>query len=271
MTRIQKNLKRWAAAINESGIGIPPDATNVFGFVDGSQRKVCVPEGPPIVAQAMWNGHKGFPSHAYLGLLSPEGLFVFFVGPFMGCNNDYEVFKMSQLYKMLDKGLFADEDGKVYRPFSDMGYHCGLNILTGFREAHGNAQRLFNTTWSQQRVFVEQGFGQITNTFRMHQFMPLQRVQVSRLSVWYLMSVVLTNCQVCLYGSKAANHFKCPPPSLEEYLKPWEKDEQFAAVFDRFRPDIYWMRLHEEPRNMYNVGTKEMGKHEDEEEEEEEE
>lgn len=49
------------------------------------------------------------------------------------------------------------------------------------------------------------------------------------------------------------------------------KDEQFAAVFDRFRPDIYWMRLHEEPRNMYNVGTKEMGKHEDEEEEEEEE
>jgi hypothetical protein len=197
----------------------------------------------------------------------------------MGFENDHTVFVKTRLYKMVGEGLFVDEDGRRYRPFGDLGYHCGPNILTGFKMAAGHAQQLFNTTWSRQRVFVEQGFGHITNTFKTHQFMPLQRPNVSRLSVWYMLSVLFTNCQVCLYGSHAATHFNCAPPSLEEYLKAWDKDEQFAAVFDRFRPEFYWMRLLKEDWGMYNTGTKEMREmgmkqaetqeHEEEEEEEE--
>ena len=266
VTRINKNLKAWAAAINAAGIGIPPNATNVFGFVDGTQREVCLPDGPTIVGEAFINGHKHFPSAAYIGLLSPDGLFAQFAGPYMGWEHDHSVFKKSRLYDMLDQGLFVDEDGKRYRPFADLGYFVGPNILTGFKEANEFAHEVFNTTWSRQRVFVECGFGDVTNTFKIHQFLPLQKPNKSRLAVWYLVSVLLTNCQVCLYGSKAADHFNCPPPSLTEYLKVWDDDPQFAAVYDRFRPDEFWcMRTPEEKMHKYNTGKAEWEKMQEEE------
>ena len=47
----------------------------------------------------------------------------------MGWAHDHSVFALSRMYHMLDLGLFVDEDGKRYRLFGDLGYHCGPNIL----------------------------------------------------------------------------------------------------------------------------------------------
>ena len=84
------------------------------------------------------------------------------------------------------------------------------------------------------------------------------RCCLSRIAVWYLVSVLLTNCQVCMYGSQASGYFQCAPPSLEEYLRKESIDDPaWKDAYDTYRPAMYTMRLKKEPRTKWNTGQKE--------------
>lgn len=108
------------------------------------------------------------------------------------------------------------------------------------------------------RIMIEWGFGKVVNTFRIHSFTPVQKPHLSRIAVWYLVSVLLVNCQVCMYGSQAAAYFECKPPSLEEYLREASIDDPaWKEAYDKYRPLIYPMRLPKEDRTKWNTGQKE--------------
>jgi hypothetical protein len=163
---------------------------------------------------------------------------------------------MSELLAMLDGGLFG-ESAWLY---GDLGFvRCGGGILTAFTEEEaGAATEALNSELNSHRTSVEWGFGKVANTFRSHSFVPVQKPKLSRIAVWYLVSVLLVNFQVCLYGSEAAGHFGCPPPTLEEYLRAeWHEDPAFAEAIEMYRPELYPMRQAGEVWNKWNTGQKE--------------
>lgn len=253
VTRIRQNLHRWKEIVSRSlGVDLR-DPLDVFGFIDGTNREICKPIGPFIRQLAVWDGHHNMPALGYLGLNSPDGLFVLFNGPYVGWVNDHTMMMLTRLSEMLTDGWYLDgQQGLVY---GDLGFHRGPGILTGVRENEKGRERGINHVMNSDRVSVEWGFGGVVNQFRMHSFTPLQKPLLSRIAIWYLDSVLLTNCQICMYGSEAAGHFDCQPPSLSEYLRSqWDEDPLFAEAFDRYRPDIYPMRLAHEKLTKWNTG-----------------
>lgn len=251
VTRIRENAQRWATIISTK-VGIEGEPAPVFGFIDGTKRETCKPGGPFPNQQAVWDGHHNMPALGYLGVNSPDGIFILFYGPFVGWVNDHSMLMTSRLHELMDEGVF----GEGLCVYGDQGFYIGPGIWTGYSgAAPGSAEDQFNHKWNGQRTSVEWGFGKVANTFRTHDFTPLQKPNLSRIGVWYLVSVLLTNCQVCLYGSQAAGHFQCPPPTLEEYLRAeWHEDPAFAEVYDRYRPCMYPFRLKEEKLTRWNTG-----------------
>jgi hypothetical protein len=252
--RIQANVSRWQAVISRK-VRLPPEHhLKVFGFLDGTEREVCKPGGPFINQEALFDGHHHMPALGYLGVTGPDGIMYQFFGPLAGWYNDRTMVDICQLEKMLEGGLFGD--GLLY---GDKGFkYCGRKILTAFTDddAGDKAQR-FTSLLNSVRIIVEWGFGKILNTFRMHSFTPVQKPHLSRIAIWYLVSVLLMNCQVCLYGSEASSYFECKPPSLKEYLRAeWEEDPAFADAYDTYRPRMYPMRLPGENWTKWNTGRK---------------
>lgn len=254
--RIRANVPRWQELISRK-FGLPPgEKLDVFGFIDGTMRETCKPGGPFINQEAVWDGHHNMPALGYLGVNSPEGLLVLFFGPLVGAINDHRMVCISELESMLQGGLFG-EGAMVY---GDLGFaHCGPGILSAFTpEETGVLTNALNSRMNSERVSVEWGFGKVLNTFRMHSFVPVQKPKLSRIAVWYLVSVLLMNCQVCIYGSETADYFGCPPPTVEEYLRAeWHEDPAFAEAIETYRPELYPMRQRAEVWNKWNTGQEE--------------
>jgi len=254
VTRIQANIPKWQAAISRK-VRLPPECLlKVFGFLDGTERQVCKPGGPFINQEALFDGHHHMEALGYLGNTAPDGIMYQFFGPLAGWYNDRSMVDICQLEEMLEGGLFGD--GLLY---GDKGFkYCGPKILTAPTEDDaGDKAQALTSLLNSVRIVVEWGFGKILNNFRTHSFTPVQKPHLSRIAVWYLVSVILTNCQVCLYGSEASSYFDCQPPSLEEYLRAeWEEDPAFAEAYEKYRPQTYPMRLQGENWTRWNTGRK---------------
>jgi hypothetical protein len=91
---------------------------------------------------------------------------------------------------------------------------------------------------------VEWGFGAITKAWQSLDFATLQKPQRSRIGAWYLVSMLLTNCRMCLRGSQASQYFNCAPPSLDEYLTEWNDD--FARWHEKYKPTDWAFNLPDE-------------------------
>ena len=162
---------------------------------------------------------------------------------------------------MLEEGYFRDESGQEYFLYGDLGFHIRKNLLTGYngaerlRAANDEEKRqfeLFNREWSGARISVEWGFGDVTREFQALNLVLFEKPNLSRIGVWYLTAVFLTNCWKCCNGR---GKFFCDPPSIREYLRPW--DATFEETFRKWQPEEYIFRMPEEKKNEWNVGTKE--------------
>lgn len=256
VTRIKNNFPRWREAISRK-FGPPKEnQLNLFGFIDGTMREMCKPGGPFINQESVLDGHHYMPALGYLGVIAPDGLFALFFGPVVGAINDHSMVCISELLSMLEGGLFG-EGAELY---GDLGFvHCGGQILTAFtHDEAGDVTDALNSELNSHRTSVEGGFGKVVNTFRKHSFTPVQKPKLSRIAVWYLVSVILMNCQVCMHESEAAGHFNCPPPTVEEYLRAeWHEDPAFTKAIEKYRPQLYPMRLREEKWTKWNTDQKE--------------
>ena len=79
------NYEQMAEAVNAKGACL----TNCWGFLDGSQMRIC---RPSVGQEAIYNGHKRQHSFKFQSLMLPCGIIVHFWGPFEGRRHDSAIY-----------------------------------------------------------------------------------------------------------------------------------------------------------------------------------
>lgn len=84
---------RWLEAFSE-GVERVTGAGGVWGFVDGTFRSHCRPQGN-VAQRAVYSGHKRLHGINYQAICTPDGLISSFTGPWAGPVNDWAMWKKS--------------------------------------------------------------------------------------------------------------------------------------------------------------------------------
>ena len=79
-------------------------------------------------------------------------------------------------------------------------------------------QKSFNDTMASVRICVEWEFGHLIQKFSFLDFKQPQRIMLSPIAKYFMVSALIKNCHVCLNGSQTSAYFDFDPPSLAEYL-----------------------------------------------------
>ena len=206
--RILPLLPSFAKAIHDAGA--PLDCC--WGFIDGTLRPCA---RSVRYQRVVYNGHKRTHGLKYQGIMTPDGLFSHFFGPFEGRRHDITVLRESKVEEIttLAKNL-------GFYVYGDPAYRS----RNGFISPHAGAaltpeEQDFNKGMSGVRVAVEWGFGSVMNQWRFFESKREQKLLLSPIGNWYLTAVLLANCQTCVRkGNEISDVFKLDPPSLEEYL-----------------------------------------------------
>ena len=128
------------------------------------------------------------------------------------------MFAESGLQNQLQLHSF-DINGRPLCIYGDPAYPISLHVQGPFRGAQlNNAQKDFNRSMSSVRVTVEWPFGGIANYFAYVDFKKNLKLYLQAVGKLYLVSTILYNARVCLYGSTTSTFFELEPPTLEDYL-----------------------------------------------------
>lgn len=236
--RIRSNLHTWSTAISIK-LGLDVDNGEFlpcFGFLDGTARQTTRQDGPSIIQQAMYDGHHRMHGFEYQAVTSPDGIVISLFGPVPGRLNDIWMVHKSRLQELIENEFpYEGEEGfDNYYVYADQGYMSTSSVLSGVRQPNEKQARM-NRAWSDQRVSVEWTFGEIVTLWQTLDCFRMQKAQQRIVAVWYLVSVLLTNCYTCMTGkSEASQHFNVVPPSLREYLVPFSK--KFRKWMQKYRP-----------------------------------
>jgi len=233
--RIKKNLPKWRAAINRAlGIEEESEYIDVFGFIDGTARRICRAGGADIVQQSVYDGHHHYHGWDYEAVSAPDGLIIRLFGPVAARHNDMWMVDNGKIQEMIADNFVNEETGMAYFVYGDQGYLPSPFLMAGTRLPN-TKQRHVNFAWSRQRVAVEWSFGEIVGLWQTLNCFVFQQPQQRMIAAWYLVSALLTNCFACMYQtSKAAIHFGVAPPTIEEYLR--RKDDDFEAWARLYQP-----------------------------------
>ena len=107
----------------------------------------------------------------------------------------------------------------IYCIHGHPAYPVTLHGQGPFKGAHlNNGQKDFNAWMSRVRVAVEWPFGGITEYFAFVDFKKNMKLYLQAVGKLYLVSTILYNARVCLYGSTTSKFFEVEPPILEDYL-----------------------------------------------------
>ena len=102
--------------------------------------------------------------------------------------------------------------------YGDLGYPIIGNLLAGWKGKNLPAHRdRFNKRMSRARVAIEQAFGHWVSTFKFVQHYQNLKPRLQAIPLIHLVTVLLTNCHVCLYPTShpMCSMFDCEPPELE--------------------------------------------------------
>jgi len=206
--RIFPLLVQFAGAIHAAGS--PLD--NCWGFVDGTLRPCARPSRHQRV---VYNGHKRVHGLKYQGIITPDGLFSHFFGPYEGRRHDITVLRESKVEE-----ITTEARNLGYYVYGDPAYRSRNGFISPYDSAALTPdQQTFNQKMSSVRVAVEWGFGIILNQWRFLDCKREQKLLLSPIANWYLTAVLLTNCQTCVrQGNEISDTFHLQPPSLESYL-----------------------------------------------------
>ena len=75
-----------------------------------------------------------------------------------------------------------------------------------------------NSSMSVVRISVEWLFGDIVSCFKFMDFKTNLKVCLSSVGKMYIVSALLRNALMCLYGNSTSKFFDVNPPSLEDYF-----------------------------------------------------
>jgi nuclease HARBI1 len=203
------------AAMIKTKIGI---VDNVWGFIDGTLRKIC---RPTYHQRLLYSGHKRTHGIKFQSVIAPDGLIVDLFGPIEGSRHDSYMLGQSNLLPKLRALMPADGSlGPVYSLYGDPAYPQSLHLFGGFRNPlPGSPEAQWNTLMSQVRQVVEWGFKEITAQWAFLDNRPRMRIMKSPIGKYYVIACFLVNLRNCFYGGQIAAYFDAMPLSVDDYLE----------------------------------------------------
>ncbi|KAL3185585.1 hypothetical protein MRX96_028856 [Rhipicephalus microplus] len=183
-----QNLQRFSQAVHQKGAPLK----NCWGLIDDTARRIC---RPSKLQQEHYSRHKRFHRQKYQAVMCANGTICQLDGPFRGRRHDAGILKDTRLYENIVKVA----RGNKYVIYRDPTYPLKPLLL----KPHGGArlqpyQAHFNKCMSTNLKVTRQRVGSI-----------------------YKVATLLANCRTCQYDSQVSMYFGLEPPSLSDYLFPF--------------------------------------------------
>ena len=189
---------------------------NVFGFVDGTCRRICRPQRN----QRIWySGHKRRHVMKFQSVMFSCGIIGHLFGPYEGRRHDDTMLYASGLVQQMRQHIQYNGVEPDFTLFGDKGYPPEPEVLTPFRGNNLTAYELgCNQEMSRARICVEWGFAGVAAQFQLLNMWRRLRLNLVPIGQYYVVSALLFNCMACLYGNQTSKFFNVQPPTLAEYL-----------------------------------------------------
>jgi hypothetical protein len=225
--KVRNNLHYWAphfrnfheAIVRKSGL--PAGTGPVCAFIDGKLCQTCRPSdieygGIQVDLQReVFSGHKRAHGIKIQSVMAPNGMILDYFGPVAGRRHDSYMLRKSTLNARM--GAVQDRHATQYVIYGDAAYGGGHSHVirggTGAVSAEDVTQKL-----NGARICVEWGFSKVVSLFAFMDFKKNQKLLLQPIEQILCVSVLLTNCHTCCYGSQTGGYFRCQPPSLAAYL-----------------------------------------------------
>lgn len=189
---------------------------NIWGFIDGTVRRICRPDEDQ---REYYNGHKRLHGLKYQVVTTPDGLICSLSGPYEGRRHDAGVFARSGLLEQLQQHMNLP-GGETYALFGDSAFPFSVYLQKGYAGNHLTpAQEAFNARMSSVRQAVEWSFEEITTYWPYLDMKRQQKVGLQPVGLHFRVAVLLINCLTCMKrGNEVSDYFQLSPPILQDYL-----------------------------------------------------
>lgn len=208
-------------------------AENIWGFIDGTLRKIC---RPTYFQRAAYSGHKRTHGIKFQSVTTPDGLIACLFGPIPGSRHDSFMLAESGLLLQLEQMMPRNQPGvTVYSLYGDPAYPQSRYLVGGYRNpAPNSVEAQWNTAMSKVRIAVEWGFKEITQSWTFLDLRSRMKIFKFPVSKYYIVAAFLTNIRNCFYSNQTAIYFDCSAEngrklSLDQYLNlvnAWAAEQQ---------------------------------------------
>ena len=202
-------IHQCAAAISD----FSPAVIDIWGFVDGTARLIARPR---VNQRPNYSGYKRNHAHNFQGVVTPDGLIVSCMGPFVGSKNDLNMLDETELERTLEP--LVKQPGRTLLLYGDLIYKGHPLVMSGFQAASNVGEIEYNKFMSGLRVYIETAFGQVTKLWSGNDLKRVQKTGLSPTAAYYLSAVLLTNVHTCMHPEDVNVPWLLQPPTVEEYL-----------------------------------------------------
>ncbi len=211
MTRYSK-LYEFAEATKRVG-----GVEGIWGFVDGTFRGHCRP-GDNRDQQIVYSGHKRAHGMNWQAITTPDGLISSLVGPYVGANNDWSMWKRSGCKEEIRRVMSGHPTLYIY---GDLAYNASFGVACPYKHPYSRRylttqEQDFNQALSSVRIAIEQAFGDIQIQWTYTAFAKGLNSRIQPIRAYFTTAILLTNCFI--YVRIPRNRFQITPISIEDYL-----------------------------------------------------
>jgi hypothetical protein len=198
-------LRNYAEAVSDRNAPLE----NCRGFIDGTVRPICRPQQNQ---KLVFHGHKRVHGLKFQSIAIPNGLVSHLYGPIEGRRHDAGMLRESNVLAQMANHM-TSPNGHIFFVYGDPAYPLGDGyIIPPYRGgAISRNQMIFNKRMSAVRICVEWAFGKVLSLFAYLDFKKIQKVYLQPVEKYYAVSVLLTNCHTCMYGSETGSFFNLQP------------------------------------------------------------
>lgn len=193
-------IKEYEASIAQAC----PGTYGIWEFIDGTVRPVA---RPLVDQEDYYSGHKGYHEVKYQGIVIPGGLISSLYGPDFGPVGDWKLWKecgIEQYLRALFKGSRDDagRDDPMLYLYGDPAYSLSYGVIGPYSSRRAgvltSAQLATNVQMCSAWIVVEWAFGLVLSQFSHEEKKRSQQTGLPLVGAYYVVAVLLTNCQTCL-------------------------------------------------------------------------
>jgi hypothetical protein len=174
--------------------------THVWGFIDGTLRRICRPTNDQRVA---YSGHKRCHGIKFQSVVTPDGLIAVLYGGVEGSWHDSTMLADSELLDILQILTPGDDGFPIYTMYGDPAYPLSRYICKAIANAApGSDEAAWNKEMSAVRQIVEWGFKEIIMQWKFLNNKEEMKVFKIPVTQFYFCAAFLTNLRNCYYGNQ---------------------------------------------------------------------